>query len=248
MLLPMLAGHQKRALLSAAACLRRVCTPSSGGRLLTTGPQPALRQLPGVPPPRLLSPAAASAAVPLPRLLARWSSGHHGPRKLIIQPSRHHWDHFWDDVHFYALLGIIPCGLLSLYLYVFVGPAELTEIPEGYEPQEFEYHRHPLTRGLAWFKTHWVISDQESYERDIAYKNEDYLRVETRKEFRHIKEQESLHGDYRGYYFVPVNPRPVSQHHSHRQIEDMAGDLPFGFQAEDPRELPDKLGAPRDQY
>lgn len=179
----------------------------------------------------------------------RWGGdAHHGPRKMVIQPSRHQWDHFWDDTQYYALLGAIPCGLLAIFLYIFVGPAELTEIPEGYEPEEYEYHRHPVTRFFAWFKTHYVVSDQEAYERNLAFNNEDTIRMNIRQEFQHIKNQEALLGDYRGYYFVPVNPRPVSRHHVHRQVDDVAGDLPFGFQSEDPRDLPTDRDAPTEQF
>ncbi|PAA55405.1 hypothetical protein BOX15_Mlig006740g1 [Macrostomum lignano] len=184
----------------------------------------------------------------LGRQPVRWGGGGHGPRKMLVQPSRYQWDHMWDDYHYYFLLGVIPCATLAIILYIFVGPAELTELPEDYEPQEYEYHRHPLTRAIAWFKTHYVDSDQEMYERVLAYKNEEYLRMMTKKQYRDIKHQESLLGDYRGYYFVPVNPRPVSQHHSHRQIDDLTGDLPLGYQSEDPRELPTDIGAPAYQY
>jgi NADH dehydrogenase (ubiquinone) 1 beta subcomplex subunit 5 len=37
------------------------------------------------------------------------------------------------------------------YQYLFVGPATLTEIPDGYEPRYYEYHKNPIKRFLAQY-------------------------------------------------------------------------------------------------
>lgn len=66
-------------------------------------------------------------------------SGHE--RTMTITPSRWQWHKFKDQVHFYILLGAIPLGLLITYVNVFIGPATLTPIPEGYEPNHWEYYR-----------------------------------------------------------------------------------------------------------
>jgi NADH dehydrogenase (ubiquinone) 1 beta subcomplex subunit 5 len=39
------------------------------------------------------------------------------------------------------MLGAIPLGLLTLYVNIFIGPATLVPIPEGYIPQDHEYER-----------------------------------------------------------------------------------------------------------
>lgn len=62
-------------------------------------------------------------------------------RVLPIQPSRYQWQKFKDHLHFYTLLGLIPCGLGLLYVNVFIGPATLSETPEGYVPKHWEYER-----------------------------------------------------------------------------------------------------------
>jgi NADH dehydrogenase (ubiquinone) 1 beta subcomplex subunit 5 len=67
--------------------------------------------------------------------------GGHGPKLMDVQPSRFQWHKFKDMLHFYVMLGVIPVTGLLFYLNVFVGPATLTEIPEGYEPKHWEYHR-----------------------------------------------------------------------------------------------------------
>ena len=72
---------------------------------------------------------------------SRLMSGGHGPRHMPLVPSRWQWHKFKDMAHYYFMVGIIPAGLLVFYANVFVGPAKLSEIPEGYEPKHWEYHR-----------------------------------------------------------------------------------------------------------
>lgn len=60
---------------------------------------------------------------------------------MLVQPSNFQWNRFKDLLHFYVLLGVIPCTLISLYANIFIGEAELTDIPEGYVPEEHEYYK-----------------------------------------------------------------------------------------------------------
>lgn len=64
-----------------------------------------------------------------------------GKRIFHITPSRFQYTKFKDDLHFYITLGVVPLGLLILYCNIFIGPATLTEIPEGYEPKNYEYYK-----------------------------------------------------------------------------------------------------------
>lgn len=63
----------------------------------------------------------------------------HGPRTMVIKPSRWQWNRFKDLIHFYTLLGVLPATLVIMYINLFIGPAKLAEIPEGYVPETHEY-------------------------------------------------------------------------------------------------------------
>lgn len=71
-------------------------------------------------------------------ILARRSMSEH--RTFPLVPSRFQWGKFKDLLHFYTLLGIIPVGAVLFYTNVFIGPATLSEIPEGYVPKHWEYY------------------------------------------------------------------------------------------------------------
>jgi len=78
----------------------------------------------------------------LPVILAlvpiRNMSGHH---LMVIKETRWQWTKFKDLVHYYVLVGVIPLTLLVTYINVFIGPAKLAPIPEGYRPKHWEYHQ-----------------------------------------------------------------------------------------------------------
>ncbi|XP_033349541.1 NADH dehydrogenase [ubiquinone] 1 beta subcomplex subunit 5, mitochondrial [Bombus vosnesenskii] len=70
-------------------------------------------------------------------------------RVMEVTASRWQWHKTKDWLHFYIFMGVIPAGLLIFYCNVFIGPATLEPIPEGYIPKQWEYYRHPITRFLS---------------------------------------------------------------------------------------------------
>lgn len=62
-------------------------------------------------------------------------------RVFPMEPSRWAWTKFKDYAHFYFMLGLIPCSLVVTGMNVFIGPATLSEIPEGYTPKYWEYYK-----------------------------------------------------------------------------------------------------------
>lgn len=67
----------------------------------------------------------------------RKMSGH---EMMHIKPSRWSWNRFKDLLNFYVMLGVIPATVVITYINLFIGPAKLAEIPEGYVPEVHEYY------------------------------------------------------------------------------------------------------------
>ncbi|XP_055319673.1 NADH dehydrogenase [ubiquinone] 1 beta subcomplex subunit 5, mitochondrial isoform X2 [Sitodiplosis mosellana] len=130
--------------------------------------------------------------------------GGHGPRMMEIQPSRFQWNKFKDNLHFYTLVGAIPCIAIIFITNVFIGPAQLTPIPEGYDPKHWEYHRHPISR----FMSRYIFpTPQQDYEKTLHV-----LYVENeKKQLRFLEEKvENLmkeRRDYQAYYYRPVTAK-----------------------------------------
>lgn len=90
----------------------------------------------------------------------------HSKNVMVIEPTRFDWHRFKDYFHFYFFLGAIPMACLITYVNVFIGPATLTEIPDDYVPQFYEYQKHPISR---FFAKYIHSSPQKEYEKYMAY-------------------------------------------------------------------------------
>jgi len=113
------------------------------------------------------------------------------------RPSRWLYDKFKDDVHFYILLGAIPVGIFIVSMNVFIGPAKLEVIPEGYKPQEWEYYRNPTVRFLV---KHFKRGHQQDYETTLHNIWEAEKIAEMRALKKEVRRQMQIHGDYKGWY------------------------------------------------
>jgi len=71
-----------------------------------------------------------------------------GPVKMNIVPTRWNDLQFREILAFYSVLVAAPLFAATAYSNIFVGTAKLKPIPEGYEPKEEEYERHPISRWL----------------------------------------------------------------------------------------------------
>ena len=47
---------------------------------------------------------------------------------------------------FYSMVVAAPLLAVTAYANIFIGSVKLKPIPEGYEPKEEEYERHPISR------------------------------------------------------------------------------------------------------
>ncbi|KAJ8934416.1 hypothetical protein NQ314_013457 [Rhamnusium bicolor] len=113
-------------------------------------------------------------------------------RSFTLAPSRWEWNKFKDLVHFYILLGVIPCSSVILYANIFIGPATLSEIPEGYVPKYWEYYRYtPMLAGWRAVAANAPLKFPGDLKVTIALENQ-------------IKAKLAERSDYKAYYYRPV--------------------------------------------
>ncbi|XP_035225850.1 NADH dehydrogenase [ubiquinone] 1 beta subcomplex subunit 5, mitochondrial-like [Stegodyphus dumicola] len=127
-------------------------------------------------------------------------SGGDEDRTMYITPTRYQYTVFKDNLHFYFMVAAIPLGLLILYCNIFIGPATLTEIPEGYEPKHWEYYKHPISRFIAKY---FFDDPQITYEQTLHYLNDCLEKFEWSNTIDKAKYLMATRDDYKAWYFMP---------------------------------------------
>jgi len=130
---------------------------------------------------------------------ARNMSGHH---LMNIKETRWQWTKFKDLIHYYVLVGVIPLTLLVTYINVFVGPAKLAPIPEGYRPKHWEYYQHPITR---WMARYIYASPQQQYEKYLHSLYEEDEKFKIRMVANKINDMMKEKSDYKSFYYRPIS-------------------------------------------
>ncbi|XP_033218576.1 NADH dehydrogenase [ubiquinone] 1 beta subcomplex subunit 5, mitochondrial [Belonocnema kinseyi] len=142
----------------------------------------------------------------------------HGPRIFRIEPTRWQYTKFKDLLHFYIALGVIPLTIVTFITYVFVGPATLREIPEGYTPKYWEYYRNPITR---FFMRTFNQSHQELYERTMHHMYEETQKAKIKGLERKVQSLIKKRRDYQEYYYIPYNAEKVYEMREFNQNYDV---------------------------
>ncbi|XP_033642274.1 NADH dehydrogenase [ubiquinone] 1 beta subcomplex subunit 5, mitochondrial-like [Asterias rubens] len=124
-------------------------------------------------------------------------------RKFFVKPTRYGDLRFLRAARYYFLLTGVPCVIGITCINVFVGPAQLAEIPEGYTPKEFEYHKHPITRFITKY---FVNTPQQEYEKMAHYLDIEKEKIGARKAEKTVRRLMRERGDGHWYYYPVASP------------------------------------------
>uniref|UniRef100_A0A8C4X0A0 NADH dehydrogenase [ubiquinone] 1 beta subcomplex subunit 5, mitochondrial n=1 Tax=Eptatretus burgeri TaxID=7764 RepID=A0A8C4X0A0_EPTBU len=122
--------------------------------------------------------------------LVRYSSD--GKRLFFIRSTRFHDSRFLRLFRNYALLTGLPALAVITYVNVFIGEAELTEIAENYEPYNWEYYKHPITR---WIVKYIVDPEEKHHEKALHLLSEEMDRMKFREQNLQVQTLMRTRGD-----------------------------------------------------
>ncbi|XP_046562518.1 NADH dehydrogenase [ubiquinone] 1 beta subcomplex subunit 5, mitochondrial-like [Haliotis rubra] len=129
-------------------------------------------------------------------------------KTLEVVPSRFEWERWKDDMHFFIVIGMVPMLALIFYANVFIGPAELSDVPEDYEPKHWEYHKSPIVRFLA---KHVYESPEQRYERTLHVLHDQNEKRKFKLLDQKVKDLMSSRQDYKGWYYVPMDKSRIDR-------------------------------------
>ena len=119
---------------------------------------------------------------------------------MEIHPSDAEWIDVKNWTHFYIILTAVPLAVGITIINIRANPV-LSEVPEGYEPRHWEYHKHPIARFLA---KHFFVPMEREHEVAIGACETSSESHILRKIGMKVDKAMMFYADHRARYFKPM--------------------------------------------